>query len=263
MSDQSVNLLEAMKIPSGLAETGEYKIDPEHVKRRIRRPELLNKIMSAEAAANFIRDGMVIGMSGFTLAGDPKVIPHAFSEIAKGGKRKIFLMTGAALSPEVDSAMINANVIYKRMPFICDKITRKAINNGDVLYFDQNLSDPPLQIRNKQIPAPDIAVVEATAITEDGMIIPTTSFGNTGVPSGIAYISPVNFKFLKYSKNSKLNLFKLFKYSISSSVILKFLIYSIILSKPELIKYPPSNGFFLKNTSKYPILSLSPILKYV
>ncbi len=181
MSDQSAKLLEAMKIPSGLTESGEYKIDPEKVKRRIRIPELLNKIMDPEAAANFIRDGMVIGMSGFTLAGDPKVIPHAFSKIASGGKRKIFLMTGAALSPEVDSAMINANAIYKRMPFICDKITRRAINSGEVLYFDQNLSDPPLQIRNRQIPSPDIAVVEATAITEDGMIIPTTSFGNSGV----------------------------------------------------------------------------------
>lgn len=181
ISDQTGNLFDANSIASFLAPDPDFKIDPEKVKRRIRRPELLKRIMSAEAAANFIKDGMVIGMSGFTLAGDPKAIPHAYAEIAKGGKRKIFLMTGAALSPEVDGAMINACAVYKRMPFICDKITRKAINNGEVLYFDQNLSDPPMQIRNKQIPAPDIAVVEATAITEDGLIIPTTSFGNTGV----------------------------------------------------------------------------------
>lgn len=156
-------------------------IDIDKVKRRIRRPELFSKIMSAEQAADFIKDGMVVGMSGFTLAGDPKVIPHAYSAIAKGGKRKIYLMTGAALSPEVDGAMINANAISKRMPFICDRITRNAINNGEILYFDQNLSDPPIFIRNRHMPSPDIAVVEATAITENCLLVPTTSFGNSGV----------------------------------------------------------------------------------
>lgn len=156
-------------------------MDEQKIRKRIRRPELLDKIMSAEAAADFIKDGMVVGMSGFTLAGDPKAIPLAYAKIAQGGKRKIFLMTGASLSPEVDGAMIKANAIYKRMPFISDRVTRAAINNGEILYFDQNLSDPPYQIRNRQIPAPDMAVIEATAVTEDGMVIPTTSFGNSGV----------------------------------------------------------------------------------
>jgi len=156
-------------------------MDQEKVKRRIRQPGLLNKIMSAEAAADFIKDGMVVGMSGFTLAGDAKAIPLAFAKLAEGGKRKIYLTTGASLSPEVDGALANAGVISKRTPFISDREMRSAINEGKVLYFDENLSDPAYKIRNGQIPAPDIAVIEATAITEDGMIIPTTSFGNTGI----------------------------------------------------------------------------------
>ena len=41
---------------------------------------------------------------------------------------------------------------------------------------------------------------------------------------------------------SSLKQFVLLKYSISSSLILNFLIYSIILSNPPLIAYPPLNG---------------------
>lgn len=156
-------------------------MDQEKVKKRIRIPELLDKVMSAEAAADFIKDGMVVGMSGFTRAGDPKRIPFAFADLAEGGKRKIYLMTGASLGADVDGAMARAGAISKRTPFMSDRDMRAAINSGEVLYFDQNLGDTAYQIRNKQLPAPNMAVVEATAITEDGMIIPTTSAGNTSV----------------------------------------------------------------------------------
>ena len=33
---------------------------------RIRCPQLMNRIMSAEQAASLIKDGMIIGTSGFT-----------------------------------------------------------------------------------------------------------------------------------------------------------------------------------------------------
>lgn len=37
---------------------------------RIRLPRLRDKVMSAEEAATLIHDGMTVGMSGFTRAGD-------------------------------------------------------------------------------------------------------------------------------------------------------------------------------------------------
>jgi succinyl-CoA:acetate CoA-transferase len=156
-------------------------MDQEKVKRRIRIPALHDKIMSAAAAAEFIKDGMVVGMSGFTRAGDPKQIPFEFAKLADGGKRKIYLMTGASLGADVDGAMTRANSISKRTPFMSDRDMRSAINTGGLHYYDLNLGDLAPMIRKKQLPAPDIAVVEATAVTEDGMIVPTTSFGSTDV----------------------------------------------------------------------------------
>ena len=52
-------------------------MDQAKINKRIRIPALHSKIMSAEAAQAFIKDGMVVGMSGFTRAGDPKFIPFA------------------------------------------------------------------------------------------------------------------------------------------------------------------------------------------
>ena len=154
-------------------------MDQAKIEKRIRIPELRNKIMSAAQAADFIKDGMVVGMSGFTRAGDPKEIPFEFAKLAEGGKRKIYLMTGASLGADVDGAMARAGAISKRTPFMSDTDMRKAINKGDVPYFDLNLGDLAYQIRNKQLPDPDIAVVECLSITEDGMVVPTTSVGST------------------------------------------------------------------------------------
>ena len=50
---------------------------------RIRLPSLLNKVMSAADAAALIEDGMTVGMSGFTRAGEAKAVPHALAERAK------------------------------------------------------------------------------------------------------------------------------------------------------------------------------------
>lgn len=42
---------------------------------RIRAPLLRERVTSAAAAAEWIRDGMTVGMSGFTRAGDAKAVP--------------------------------------------------------------------------------------------------------------------------------------------------------------------------------------------
>jgi succinyl-CoA:acetate CoA-transferase len=156
-------------------------MDQAKIDKRIRIPALQKKIMSAAQAADFIKDGMVVGMSGFTRAGDPKEIPFEFAKLAEGGKRKVYLMTGASLGADVDGAMARAGAISKRTPFMSDRDMRTAINNGSIPYFDLNLGDLAFQIRNKQLPDPDIAVIEALSITEDGYLVPTTSVGSTDV----------------------------------------------------------------------------------
>lgn len=146
---------------------------------RIRLPSLLNKVMSAAEAALLIQDGMTVGMSGFTRAGEAKAVPHALAERAKVTPLKISLMTGASLGNDLDKELTEAGVLARRMPFQVDSTLRKAINAGEVMFIDQHLSETVEQLRNGQLKLPDIAVIEAVAITEQGHIVPTTSVGNS------------------------------------------------------------------------------------
>jgi succinyl-CoA:acetate CoA-transferase len=146
---------------------------------RIRLPSLLDKVMSAAEAALLIEDGMTVGMSGFTRAGEAKAVPHALAERAKLTPLKISLMTGASLGNDLDKELTEAGVLARRMPFQVDSTLRKAINAGEVMFIDQHLSETVEQMRNAQLKLPDIAVIEAVAITEQGHIVPTTSVGNS------------------------------------------------------------------------------------
>ena len=146
---------------------------------RVRLPSLLDKLMSAEQAAALIEDGMTVGMSGFTRAGEAKAVPRALAERAKKHPMQISLMTGASLGNDLDKQLTEAGVLARRMPFQVDSTLRRAINAGEVMFIDQHLSETVEQLRNHQLKLPDIAVIEAVAITEDGHIVPTTSVGNS------------------------------------------------------------------------------------
>lgn len=149
------------------------------LEKRIRNASLLNRIVSAEEAASLIRDGMTVGMSGFTRAGEAKAVPLALAERAKLHPMKITLMTGASLGNDLDKTMVEAGMLARRMPFQSDPALRKAINDGKVMFIDQHLSETVEQLRGGQIHGVDIAIVEAVAITAEGGIVPTTSVGNS------------------------------------------------------------------------------------
>lgn len=146
---------------------------------RIRYPQLLNKVMTADQAVESIQDGMTVGMSGFTRAGDCKAVPQALARKASTGRLKLNLLTGASLGHDSDAVMAQAGVLAKRMPFQVDPTLRKKINQGEVLFIDQHLSLTAEQLRSGHIPAIDVAVVEAVAITAEGAIVPSTSVGNS------------------------------------------------------------------------------------
>jgi len=146
---------------------------------RIRLASLLDRIVSAAQAVELIEDGMTVGMSGFGGSGDAKAIPLALVERAKREPLKINLITGASLGKGLDGLMTEAGVLARRMPFQGDPILRRAINAGEVMFIDQHLSDVVEQMRDGHIPTPDVAVIEAVAITERGHIVPTSSVGNS------------------------------------------------------------------------------------
>lgn len=152
----------------------------EALRERLRNERAFSLICTADEAASMIHDGMAVGISGFTNAGYPKAVPHALAEQAKAGRKiKIDLYSGASVGPEVDTELTEAGIIGKRLPYQTNASLRKAINAGNVAYMDMHLGRSPEFIASGQVKKPEIALVEALAITEDGNLIPTTSVGNT------------------------------------------------------------------------------------
>lgn len=122
---------------------------------------------------------MTLGLSGFTRAGDVKAVPFALVNRVKNDTSfKVNVYTGASLGSDVDKLFAEAGILGKRLPFQADATMRKGINNGDFLFVDQHLSHTAELLRADVMDV-DFAILEAVAITEDGMIIPTTSIGNS------------------------------------------------------------------------------------
>ena len=150
------------------------------LKERLRNECAEALITTAQEAAKLIKDGMVVGMSGFTPSGYPKAVPVALAERANSGdKFQIDLYSGASLGPEVDTMMTEAGIIRKRLPYHTNPVIRKAINAGQVQYIDMHLSQSPQYVNMGFLPKPQVAIVEALAITEEGNLILTTAVGNT------------------------------------------------------------------------------------
>lgn len=146
---------------------------------RIRHPGLLARITSADQAALLIKDGMTVGMSGFTRAGDCKSVPAALASRAEHEPLSITLITGASLGHDTDKMLAQANVLSRRMPFQVDTTLRRKINQGDIAFIDQHLSETVEQLRAGHIGPINVAIIEAAAITETGAIVPTMSVGNS------------------------------------------------------------------------------------
>ncbi|WHY71014.1 acetyl-CoA hydrolase/transferase family protein [Fictibacillus enclensis] len=153
----------------------------ESVCKRIRDQRLHDRIVSAEEAASWIEDGMTLGLSGFTRAGDVKAVPFALAKRAEENPLKVNVFTGASLGSDVDKLFAEKNLINKRLPFQADATMRKGINAGDFHFVDQHLSHTSEWIRSNVLDTIDFAILEAIAVTEEGMVIPTTSIGNSMV----------------------------------------------------------------------------------
>jgi acetyl-CoA hydrolase len=143
---------------------------------------LKDKFLTAQEAAALIADGETIGFSGFTPAGAAKAIPTALAERAKsehdaGRPLKVGVVTGASTGDSLDGQLARADAIAWRTPYQSNKHLRKAINAGQTRFFDMHLSTLPQAVRYGFLGDFDWAIVEASDVTEDGKIVPTTSVG--------------------------------------------------------------------------------------
>lgn len=150
---------------------------------RILNPALRAKLMSAEEAATFIVDGDHVGMSGFTGSGSPKQVPLALAKRIDAAHQagqhfRISVLTGASTSAELDGALAKVDGMDLRLPYQSDPHCRQRINAGTMDYIDLHLSHVPQLVNFGFFGKLDVAVVEVTAVLEDGRLVPSTSVGN-------------------------------------------------------------------------------------
>ena len=150
---------------------------------RIAHPGLAARRMTAEQAASLIQSGMSVGMSGFTGAGYPKAVPLALAGRISAAQERgedfgLRILTGASTAPELDGALARAGGIDFRLPYQSDPELRARINNGQIDYMDIHLGHVAQYAWFGFLGRIDVAVVEVTAILEDGRLLPSTSVGN-------------------------------------------------------------------------------------
>ncbi len=139
--------------------------------------------MSAEEAAALIPSGAQIGLSGFTGSGHAKAVPLALAKRIsqadlEGKKIKINVFTGASTGPELDGALGKSGGVQFRLPYQSDPEMRKRINAGEAEYTDIHLSHVAQYVEYGFLGKLDFAVIEVTAVLEDGRLVPSTSIGN-------------------------------------------------------------------------------------
>jgi len=157
------------------------------LQERVRCKSLLSKVMTPEQTVQFFKPGMNLGWSGFTPAGYPKVVPIALAEhVEKNnlqGKWKFNLFIGASVGAETENRWAQNDMIDRRWPYQTGKDIAAGINEGRIRMGDKHLSlfaqDLGYGFYTKDSPTGklDIGIIEVSAITEDGGLVPTTSCG--------------------------------------------------------------------------------------
>lgn len=150
---------------------------------RIANAALRAKVTTAEEAAQFVKHGMNVGMSGFTGSGYPKLLPGAIADRIKqahdrGEEFKIGVWTGASTAPELDTALAEVDGMSFRTPYQSDPVMRRKINDGTTEYADIHLSHLAPMVWAGSMGHLDVAIVEVTSIKEDGTAVPSSSVGN-------------------------------------------------------------------------------------
>src|SRR5690606_10574856 len=108
----------------------------------------------------------------FTRSGDAKEVPLALVKRAKKFPLRVNVFTGASLGSDIDKLFAENEMLLKRLPFQADRTMRNKINEGAFHFVDPHLSHVAELIRADLLGKIDYAIIEAVAITDDGLIIP-------------------------------------------------------------------------------------------
>ncbi|KAJ3973436.1 acyl-CoA carboxylate CoA-transferase [Lentinula raphanica] len=179
-----------------IARTSTSKLTPSPaLLERVKRPAYLERLARPEDLVSLFKNDDYIGWSGFTGVGYPKTLPTAIADDIESNnlqadpstKKKFNLFVGASVGPEVEDRWAALDMIARRYPHQVGKEVAKGINAGRIEFADKHLSMFPQDLTygfyslHKTHGEPtkplDWAIVEATAITPEGHIVPGASVG--------------------------------------------------------------------------------------
>lgn len=151
------------------------------------------RIISAEEAASFVKDGDLVGFSGFTPAGCPKVVSKAIAakavvEHAAGREFKIGMFTGASTGDSLDGELARANAIKFRTPYQSNNDLRGSLNTGKADYFDMHLSTISQELRYGFLGKVNVAILEVADYSENGELLLTSA---VGISPTIAHLADI------------------------------------------------------------------------
>lgn len=142
--------------------------------------------MSADEAAAHIDNGNMVAFSGFTPAGSPKALPSAIAKRAQEFHQQhkafqIRLFTGASISAQADDILAEAAAVSWRAPYQTAPLLREKINQGEISFVDLHLSEVAQMVNYGFFGDIDVAVIEASAVSENGKIYLTSGIGNAPI----------------------------------------------------------------------------------
>jgi succinyl-CoA:acetate CoA-transferase len=97
---------------------------------------------------------------------------------AAGEAFRVRVLTGASTAPELDGALARVEGMELRLPYQSDPTVRERINSGRLEYLDIHLSHVAQYAWFGYFGPIDVALVEVSAIHEDGLLVPSSSVGN-------------------------------------------------------------------------------------
>lgn len=157
------------------------------LQNRVRCKKLLDKVVDVKDTLKYFKNGMNLGWSGFTPAGYPKAVPIALADYVEEnnlqGQLKFNLFIGASVGAETEDRWATLDMIDRRWPYQTGKNIAKGINEGRIRMGDKHLSlfaqdlGYGFYTKDTESGKLDLAIIEVSAITEDGGLVPTSSCG--------------------------------------------------------------------------------------
>ncbi|MFZ8795236.1 MAG: acetyl-CoA hydrolase/transferase C-terminal domain-containing protein [Acidilobaceae archaeon] len=153
----------------------------DELRSRVKDVDLMDKVMDAEdAVKKFVAGSKAIAISGMTGTGYPKVVPMAMSEYVERTGEKFDVVVYGAGTVGVDLEEYLSRIgVRRRFPIGASaEVTRKLVNSREFEAYDMWLTEYSRWLRDdvltRRFSGIDIAIVEATGVTEEGLVLGTS-----------------------------------------------------------------------------------------